>query len=829
MKKALANRSDVVGSTIRGALASCLFVGAAILGLLSTNQAQVQTCTPPPAGMVSWWPGDGNANDIQGANNGTLQGGATFAPGMVGQAFSFDGVDDYVRVPDNANLYPGAGPLTADAWIKTTSSNQAVVFAHYECANACPSGAANSLYYMYVDGNGRLNAVLRDTAGTTQGLTSTRVVADGVYHHVAMVRNTTGSEFLMYVDGAVEANALLTVTGTIKDDDGEPDPFTIGAVIQGGTINPVALFPGQIDEVEYFNRALSGAEIQAIYNAGSAGKCKPVCTTPPPDMVSWWPGDGNANDIQDGNNGTLQNGAAFAPGKVGQAFSLDGVDDFVEVQNAPNLNPTNQITIDAWYKPVSFNGNGANPIVNKDYVSHTDPFYQYNLSVTGDQYFHDQAAFNFQITAGGIDYFVWTGPNFWTPGNWYHIAGTYDGSNVKLYVNGVLIDSTPASGAMTDYGKNLRIGGLSNLNRTGLDYLPGLVDEVEILNRALSASEIQAIYNAGSAGKCRTCTPPPPNMASWWPGDGNANDIQGSNNGTLQNGATFAPGMVGQAFSFDGIDDYVRATDTGLPFGGAARTLDFWLKPGFNARVPVIYGNFAPSDAFYVLVNGGNACIGQWGGGPPGEPCGPTNVADGNWHHVAMTYDGGSSVLLYVDGALESSVTKTYTTTQTGKLYMGSTVEGSQEYYTGLVDEVEIFNRALSQSEIAAIVNAGSAGKCKAPPYSAQVQQPINADGTSVFTIKRGVVPVKFTLTQGGVATCALPPATIAVTRTSGQTIGAIDEAVYSGAADTGSNFRVDSCQYIYNLSASALGAGTYRVDIKINGRVVGSAVFQLK
>jgi sugar lactone lactonase YvrE len=111
----------------------------------------------------------------------------------------------------------------------------------------------------------------------------------------------------------------------------------------------------------------------------------------------------------------------------------------------------------------------------------------------------------------------------------------------------------------------------------------------------------------------------------------------------------------------------------------------------------------------------------------------------------------------------------------------------------------------------------------------AQIQQPINADGTSVFNVRRGVVPVKFTLTQDGAATCALPPATIAVTRTSGATTGAIDESVYTSSADTGSNFRINSCQYLYNLSASALGVGTYRADIKIDGTVVGSATFQLK
>jgi hypothetical protein len=115
------------------------------------------------------------------------------------------------------------------------------------------------------------------------------------------------------------------------------------------------------------------------------------------------------------------------------------------------------------------------------------------------------------------------------------------------------------------------------------------------------------------------------------------------------------------------------------------------------------------------------------------------------------------------------------------------------------------------------------------PAYAAQIQQPINSDGSSVFAVKRGVVPVKFTLTQGGNATCALPAAIIALTRTAGATTGAVDESVYIGSADTGSNFRIDSCQYVYNLSSSALGVGTYRVDIKINGQVVGSAIFKLK
>ena len=113
--------------------------------------------------------------------------------------------------------------------------------------------------------------------------------------------------------------------------------------------------------------------------------------------------------------------------------------------------------------------------------------------------------------------------------------------------------------------------------------------------------------------------------------------------------------------------------------------------------------------------------------------------------------------------------------------------------------------------------------------YAAQVQPPINADGTSIFTTRRGVVPVKFTLTHGGVATCDLPPATIAVIRTGGGVIGEVNESLYNMSADSGSNFRIDNCQYVYNLNSRALGVGIYRVDILINGQVVSSATFELR
>ncbi len=114
--------------------------------------------------------------------------------------------------------------------------------------------------------------------------------------------------------------------------------------------------------------------------------------------------------------------------------------------------------------------------------------------------------------------------------------------------------------------------------------------------------------------------------------------------------------------------------------------------------------------------------------------------------------------------------------------------------------------------------------------YKAIVQPPITADGSTTFKATRGVIPVKFSLTENGTATCDLPPAVISLARTADGTTEPVNEDLYSMPADDGSNFRVDlsACQYVYNLSSS-IGVGVYRADISINGTVVGNAVFALK
>jgi len=262
------------------------------------NEVVAQTCVAPPPGLVSWWPGDGNALDIQDGNDGTLQNEATFGPGKVGQAFSFDGVDDYVSIPDDPQLET-AGAHTVEAWIRITNQASAgAVLTKYR------SNTSEDGWSLVVLDDGTIEVIVKSDIGQAFFILSTQTVNDGNFHHLAMTWNTNGGTVKLYIDGVL-TDESLTISGTFSSNSRN--------VLIGGRFGPtddvIVNFEGDIDEVSFYSQALSATDITAIFNAGSAGKCRPMCTPPPSGLVSWWPGDGNALDIQDGNDGTLQNEA----------------------------------------------------------------------------------------------------------------------------------------------------------------------------------------------------------------------------------------------------------------------------------------------------------------------------------------------------------------------------------------------------------------------------------------------------------------------------------------------------------------------------------------
>ncbi|MEY2526127.1 MAG: hypothetical protein QOE73_898 [Verrucomicrobiota bacterium] len=212
-------------------------------------------------------------------------------------------------------------------------------------------------------------------------------------------------------------------------------------------------------------------------------------------MVSWWPGDGNANDIQGGNNGTLQGGATFAGGEVGQAFSFTSNTDEVLVPHNSNQNTGAQITLDAWVlipNPFGPSVVDAPEIIAKHTANMSDG-YRFELINSPPRNAFNGLFIEITTTDGFFDIEV---DNVITPGTWQHLAATYDGAAIRLFVNGVEVGNTPATGSLVPVTADLTIGA-SNQSTSRI------IDEVELFNRALSPTEIGSIYAAGSAGKCK--------------------------------------------------------------------------------------------------------------------------------------------------------------------------------------------------------------------------------------------------------------------------------------------------------------------------------------
>lgn len=248
------------------------------IGTILNDDTTTPGCQQPPSGVANWWPGEGNAADISGDKPGTLQNGASFAAGKVGQAFSFDGVDDFVALPANTFPFPTTGtgntPFTFETWFKT-STGGVILGQSTSPPFAWPTGHVTALY---VDTAGVLRVQLFGK-NTIDQILSPAPVNDGVFHHVAVMYNGTNQE--VYLDGSFIGSKLFT---QVAYTNGTPLIYQLGIGFTAGWPNGNGNwwgFNGLIDEPSIYNRALTPAEVQSIFNAGSAGKCRPA-TMPQP-------------------------------------------------------------------------------------------------------------------------------------------------------------------------------------------------------------------------------------------------------------------------------------------------------------------------------------------------------------------------------------------------------------------------------------------------------------------------------------------------------------------------------------------------------------------
>ncbi len=793
-------------------------------------------CITPPAGLIGWWRAEDNANDSINANNGALQNGATYAAGKVGRAFSFDGDNDIVVVPDAPNLNPTA-QVTLEAWAYPTSDTAGAIdvvmvmvnkengpvqfeMGRRNTSSSCSIPTGNLAIFI-----GGISGLPDDCSGWVDGQA---YIPLNAWSHVVLTYD--GTAVRTYLNGSL--TRTIAASGTI--------PTTTGAVRIGGRNGPFSHWAGQLDEIGIYDRALTTPEVQSLYDAGSYGKCPLPCTPPPAGMVAWWSGDNTASDRVGANHGTLKNGATYADGMVRTAFSLDGGDDYVEVPDSPAWAfGANAFTIDLWANFSSVSGSRV--LLSSD----TGPG-EVNKWV-------------FWLDGGQLRFHV-NGPANVNPGvpfspqlnRWYHLAVTHSAGTLTFYIDGADAGSVSLSTPVPDANAPLTIG-----SAEGGYFFAGRLDEIEIFNRALSAGELQDIYEARTAGKCvpapalfysptslvfgaqaegttsavqvvtltnsgnaqlnisnitingdfvfttdcgtalapgagcaihvgfaptdegarlgtltlihdapgnpgvvtlhgtgvpPVCVTAPAGLVNWWRAESNALDNVGVSHGTLQNGAGFAPGRVGQAFHFDSANEYVSLPgDPGRNFGTNNFAIEFWVNSSVSGRrmqpftSHINYGvtnldfDFNDPDP----VNG--SPVGLWvfwnGGGSKNLTAGaPGAYTDGRWHHIALTRSQ-TTISLFIDGVSVDSDIITDSMDLSTNTIIGA-MDPGVNFWDGRVDEVSIYNHALTPADVTAIYNARGGGKCvfqSNPPVATNFTVSGAAEDTSVNFTLNGV------------------------------------------------------------------------------------------
>ncbi|MFC1455101.1 LamG-like jellyroll fold domain-containing protein [Candidatus Undinarchaeota archaeon] len=404
-------------------------------------------------------------------------------------------------------------------------------------------------------------------------------------------------------------------------------------------------------------------------------------------LVSYWRFEDNLDDEKGLNNGDCTNCPSYTSlGKFGGAYNFIGssANHYINCGNDASLNPE-YITISAWVKTSSTID--TNQIISKDDdINRVWQFKKDQDDKLRFVVFNDSAIKSVSgTTTIGDD-------------KWHHVAGVYDGSTVKVYVDGVLDASENFAGSLRSSTNSVFIGRSENANP---GYFDGIIDDAAIFDRALSASEIRELYASRQEPLADKSLSDDANFVSYWKFDSDASDSTGSNDGAVT-GAVLETGKFGQAYDFDGTNDKIELNTAVLPTDGSTWTVSAWMKPD-----AVNVGNIQPVFSQYLGAEGRISPIyeidGNWQfffGHANGNTIIPIDTATaGVWTHILVAYDG-TNLIAYKDGVLKNNTGSLSANIATLDATIGWQYHTTDNrYFDGKIDDVAVFNRALSASE----------------------------------------------------------------------------------------------------------------------------------
>ncbi len=662
----------------------------------ASSAGKCRACDQIPDGMLGWWDGENDAEDKQRFNHGSPVNGVTYDAGKIGNAFRFNAASQqYVGLPDQASQMISNSSGSISVWVNPTSVGE------FDMITAFGSGGPGEAIGLGINTNVR---VYHHT-DALDWQTNTPVTP-GVWTMLTYTWDQTTET--IYKNGAFAESRPRGSFGYIPG---------FGRIAFGFINDPSVFFDGRIDELTVFDRALSAAEVGRIYNAGASGICE-TCSLSPNDPVSWWPGENNAEDAAGNNYGVLIGGAGFAPGIVGNAFSLNGTGANVRFPDSATLDVSTGFTIGAWVRPTQIPTypQGAAVISKIGGVSNLNG-YQMALTKIGGSYVV-WCGFN---TGGG----VWpqhtvSGGNL-TPGTWAYVSCTYDHETLAVQQNGQRVGSAvigPVTVANTT--SNLRIGS----DDVAQQFYQGLIDEPMVFGRALTDEELGRLSENGRRGICRetvqsSCAAKPPGTVSWWRAENNVLDQRKQHHGTILSGTLFVPARSGRGFDFNAGAGGTEGVDLGTWFNLQTFSIEMWVRPkaGQVTFSNIIDNNHSSSPLrSWVMENLDNGNRFQWYSAdfPAGSQL-AFDLTPDLWHHIIVTRGADRVTRGYLNRSFVGSVSSSSDIPYDGSqnLRIGNWYAGNRPF-NGTIDEVTIYDRALSENEINGLFNAAGFGKCAA-------------------------------------------------------------------------------------------------------------------
>ncbi len=713
-------------------------------------QVYVPPAEQPENGLLGRWTfdeGEGDlAHDVSGnRRHGTMNNMHpvnSWVDGAKGKALEFDGVDDNVTIPNLGDEY-----RTIAMWLnlaQTTSEKMIAEFGEQDLklnvtgrpivllksgdrgSNIPSSLDITGVGWVHVAYRWNLVSTRYDVLVNGQSVTVDDMWGD----HATLVDNEAvvfpSSSVVKLDDLRIYSRSLSDAEiKALCDQDGDGLNDAREAELGTNPNNPDTDGDGDTDLEETQSGSSPQDANQTAINAALKNGLRAYL---PFDETN---GTAFAADVS-GNNryatllGFEANQTVWSPGRIGNAIRFDGVNDYATLPATLGEN----FTVALWVKTTDDNGSGSANQWNDQVGLVTGPVDKHALMLAGGK---------FRIWSGEHNRCRISSLSNVNSGAWVHLAvsrlndGGVGTGKFKIHLNGSL-DSTN-----NHHNTQLNTGSLLYLGRTHQSslYFDGLMDELYLYDRALENSEVKAIYDRGLAGAAFasygftsdsnesnqtqafsdalvTHLSFDENNGTGFAMDSSGNDKYATLQGFETNQTVWTPGRIGNAIRFDGVNDYATLPAT---LGGNF-TVALWVKTTddngsgsanqWNDQVGLVTG---PVDKHALMLAGGKFRI--WSG--EHNRCrisSLSNVNSGAWVHLAVSRlnDGGvgtGKFKIHLNGSLDSTNNHHNTQLNTGSLlYLGRTHVGSV-YYNGLMDDLRIYDRVLTGSEVQALYDLG--------------------------------------------------------------------------------------------------------------------------